>query len=175
MTTKLEDINKRVKDYSEGRAKLAEFVSTLTDAIEALKKDNLPRIRRQLNRVAELEADVRGLLLNSPEHFQKPKTLVMHGIKVGYGKGKGTVSFDDADQVIALIKKKLPDMADVLIKTTEKPLKTPLSQLTVAQLKSIGCSVEETGDVVIVHAVGGEVEKLVTALLKGAQLEAEES
>jgi Bacteriophage Mu Gam like protein len=172
---KLQEIDTRVKNYADDRSKLRDIITALTDAIDALKKDHLPRVRRQLNRVAELEAGVRDLLADSPEHFQKPKTLVMHGVKVGFGKGIGTVSFDDEDQVVALIQKKLPELADVLIKTTKKPLKKPLGQLTVAQLKSIGCSVEETGDVVIVKAVDGEVDKLVNALLKGAALEAEEA
>ncbi|MDP3612591.1 MAG: hypothetical protein Q8R98_12115, partial [Rubrivivax sp.] len=95
-------------------------------------------------------------------------------IRVGFEKGKGAISFEDADQVVKLVKKKLPELLDQLVKTEEKPLKGGLKQLTVAQLKSVGCTVEETGDQVVVRAVDSDVDKLVKALLKGAEEEAAE-
>ena len=164
----LTDIESRAKSYADARAKLAELVDTLQQALESLKRDNLPKIKRQLTRAAELEDQIRAMVADSPGLFVKPKTVVLHGIKVGYEKGKGVIAFDDADQVLTLIDKKLPDLADVLTATQRKPLKTALAQLTVAQLKSIGCSVEEVGERVVVRAVDSEVDKLVTALLKGA-------
>jgi hypothetical protein len=43
-----------------------------------------------------------------------------------------------------------------------------LKNLTVAELKSLGCTVEETGDRVVVRFADKEVDKLVNALLKNA-------
>jgi hypothetical protein len=174
MSTKLDDINKRAREFSDAREKLAEYVRELNDGIEALKRDNLPKVRRALNRAAQLQEDLKAAVEDAPEHFTKPKTLVLHGIKVGYGKGRGSIEWADDSTLIKAIRKQLPDQFDVLVKTTEKPLKTPLAQLTADQLRKLGVKVEETGNVVIVRAVDSEVEKLVTALLKGVETEAQE-
>lgn len=171
----LPEIESRAKAFADARTKLAEYVDTLNQALESLKRDNLPRIKRQLTRAAELQDQLQAMVAAAPHLFVKPKTVVLHGIKVGFEKGKGSIAFEDSDQVLALIDKKLPDLADVLTTTQRKPLKTALAQLTVAQLKAIGCTVEEVGDRVVVRAVDSEVDKLVTALLKGAAVELETS
>lgn len=167
----MNEIEARTKVYADARGKLAEVVSTLQEGLDALKKDNLPRIRRQVQRLAELEADLKALIELSPDLFVKPKTVVLHGVKVGFEKGKGAILFDDEDKVVQLIEKRLPDLAEQLVKTTKKPLKGGLAQLTAQQLKSIGCTVEETGDQVVIRAVDKDVDKLVAALLKGAAVE----
>ncbi len=169
----IQEIEARTLAYSAARHKLAEAVAQLQDGIDNLRKSNLPRIKRNLERAGELHAELRAMLADSPDLFVKPRTVVFHGIKVGYEKGKGLITFDDSDAVVKLIGKKLPDQVDVLVKTTSKPVKAALKQLTVQQLKSIGCTVEETGDQVVVRAIDSEVDKLVAALLKGAEEEAE--
>lgn len=165
----LDQISNAARSFAEARNTLAALVTELNDGIEALRRDNLPAIRRAITRAADLQAKLKGLVEASPENFVKPKTLVLHGIKVGFEKGRGAVKFDDPAKVVELIRRKLPEMADVLIKSTEKPLKGPLQQLTVQQLKSIGCEVDATGDQVVVRAVESDIEKLVAALLKGRE------
>ena len=89
-------------------------------------------------------------------------------MKVGYKKQKGSIHFEDEAQVIRLIKKHFPDRSDVLIRIRESLNKPALGELSVLELKRIGCTVEDTGDVPFVRAVEGEVEKVVEALLKEA-------
>lgn len=167
----MKEIEASTKVYAEARTKLTELASGLNDGLEALKKEYLPRIRRQVARQAGLESELKALIEQAPELFLKPKTVVLHGIRVGFEKGKGAILFDDEDKVVKLIEKRLPDLVEQLVKTTKKPLKGGLAQLTVQQLKSIGCTVEEAGDQVVVRAVDKDVDKLVTALLKGAAVE----
>jgi len=167
----MKEIEASTKIYSEARTKMAEIVAAWQEGLDALKKDHLPRVRRQVQRLHELESDLKGLIEQAPELFVKPKTVVLHGVKVGYAKGEGTISWEDQDKVVQLIEKRMPELAEQLIKTTKKPLKGGLEQLTVQQLKSIGCTVEEAGDRVVVRAVDKDVDKLVTALLKGAAVE----
>lgn len=172
--TAMNDIQARAKAYADTRAKLGELVAALNDGLEQLKRDSFPGIRRALERGAERQAELKALLEASPEVFLKPRTVVMHGVRVGFEKGKGRIEFEDADQVVKLIKKHLPDQADVLVATKETPVKKALAQLSVKDLKSIGCTVEDTDDVVVIRPVDGDVDKLVTALLKGAAEEASE-
>lgn len=171
MTT-MNEIDAGAKKLSEARAKLAESVAALKQAMDALHRSHLPGIKRGLTPAFEAEQALRELVASAPGLFEKPKTVVLHGIKVGYQKGVGKVSWDDDDMVVRLIRKKLPDQADVLIKTEETPIKTALKQLNVKQLQSIGCEVEESGDVVVVRAIDSVIDKLVKALLKGLDDEA---
>lgn len=168
----LDPIDAKARVYAEARDRLAGSVAALNDAITALKREQLPLIKRHLRRAFDLESDLRNLVEASPHLFTKPRTVVLHGVKLGYQKGAGAISFDDPDHVCKLIQKKLPELADVLITSNPKPVKKALQQLTVAQLKSIGCQVEEAGDRVVVKAVDSAVDKLVTALLKSMADEA---
>lgn len=172
MTT-MNDIQARTKAFADARSKLAELVTVLNDGLEQLKRDSLPGIRRAIERAAEKHAELKALLDDSADLFVKPRTVVLHGVKVGFEKGKGRIEFEDAAQVIKLIRRHLPDQADVLIATKELPVKTALAQLSVKELKAIGCTVDDAGDVVVIRPVDSDVDKLVTALLKGATEEAQ--
>jgi hypothetical protein len=169
----MKDIEARAKQFAEARNLLAERVTTLQDALDALKRSNLPGIRKAVARCAELEAQLTEMVAESPELFVRPKTVVLHGIKLGYEKGKGGIHIEDEAKVIQLIRKRLPELAEQLIKTEEHALKNGLAQLTVQQLKSIGCTVIEAGERVVIRAVDKDVDKLVTALLRGAQEQAQ--
>jgi hypothetical protein len=169
----MQDIERGAKAYAEGREKLAEIVSTLHAGIEALKREHLPQLRRAVRRAAELEAQLKTLVEQTPDLFVRPKTVVLHGVRVGFEKGKGAIQIEDPDLVVRLIRKRLPELADQLIKTEETPLKGGLQQLTVQQLKSIGCTVQEAGDRVVIRAVDKDVDKLVAALMKGATEDAQ--
>ena len=94
-----------------------------------------------------------------------------HGVRIGFMKGKGKIEWDDGEQVVKLIKKHFPAQADALIATTEKPVKAALQQLAAADLKRLGITVEESGEVIFVKPVDGEIEKLVDALLEDATAE----
>jgi arsenate reductase-like glutaredoxin family protein len=161
----MDAVARGARDYAEARTLLAELVTALNDGLEAMKREHLPPIRRALERASRTERALRELVQASPQLFVRPRTVVMHGIKVGFAKGAGKVSFEDSDQVVALIEKKLPELADVLILTEKKPAKKALLQLDVKQLKAIGCTVEETGDQVVVKATGSDIDKLVELLL----------
>jgi hypothetical protein len=156
------------KGYAAERGDLAEMVRELTEEIEGLKRAALPRIKRAVGRTAERHSDLKGLLERAPWLFVKPRTVIFHGIKVGFEKGKGKIEFEDEQRVIKLIRSKLPEQAEGLIGTDEYVRKSGLKGLSVAELKAIGCTVEESGDQVVIKAADGDVDKVVNALLKEA-------
>jgi hypothetical protein len=128
----------------------------------------MPLIKKWVERAAAEQAILEALIKESPELFDKPRTIVLFGIKVGLGKGKGKIEWESASSVVRLIKKHFPEQADLLIKTTEKPLKKALAQLSVAELKKLGIQVDETDDQVIIKSVDSEIDKLVAKLLEEA-------
>jgi hypothetical protein len=168
----IDSISKRAEVYSTARQLLTEKVTAFNDGLAALRKDHIPGVKKAVARAVEAEAALRALIEANPDCFTKPKTQVFSGVKVGYQKGKGTISFEDADSVVARIKKHLPDQADVLIKLKETPVKDALAQLSAADLKKIGVTVSEAGDQVVIKPVDSEVDKMVDALLKDVGEEA---
>jgi hypothetical protein len=94
---------------------------------------------------------------------------------LGYQKGKGKIDWEDPDQVVRLIKKHFPEQADVLIATSEKPVKEALNGLSAAELKKIGVSVVEGGEVIFIKPTDSAVDKMVDALLKEATQDIEEA
>lgn len=166
--TSLVDIETRAKKYAEAREDLAGIVAALNDGIKALKRDHMKRLKKAVADAAERHDALKALIEDAPELFVKPRTVVFHGIKLGYQKGKGKIEWDDADQVVRLIKKHFPEQADVLVATTERPAKDALAQLTAAELKKLGISVTDGGDAVFIKPADSAVDKMVDALLRDA-------
>lgn len=167
MTT-LNDIERRAKLYADAREALAGVVSRLNVGMESLKRQALPEIKRAVARASEHHDALKDLIKSAPELFAKPRTVTLHGVRVGYAKGKGGIAWDDPDAVVAAIQKRLPEQAEALIRWTAKPLKEAINQLDVADLKRIGCRVVGTDDQIVIKPVDSEVDKLVDALLKDA-------
>jgi len=124
---------------------------------------------RELRRLARLAADrykaTETSIEDSRELFTDPKTYTQHGIRYGLMKGKGKIEFDDADTVIGLIKKKLPEQAATLLVTKESLAAKALRDLTVSDLARIGCTLVEDGEAPFVKPVKDSLDKFIAALL----------
>ena len=171
----LSDIERLAKAYADRHALLADRLTALERDLNAIKSKHMRELKRHVALTAECQTDLANAIDASPELFDKPKTRILHGIKVGFRKGKGKIEWEDDAQLVALIKKKFPDFADSLILTTEVPSATGLQELDAAELRKLGVTVEEAGEQVVVKAVESNVEKLVKALLKGAMDDAEDT
>ncbi len=170
----LGQIEQLTKEYADARGRLCKTMRDLHDTIESLKRQYLPGIKLQVSIAKEKKDCLKAAIEDSPALFEKPRTIIITGIKVGFEKGRGKIEWASDEVVVRLIKKHFPEQADILIKTTEKPLKKPLARLSVAELKRIGVTVEETGDVVYIKPVDSEVDKLVEALLEEDEKRTEE-
>ncbi len=164
----LDHITTAANQFAYAHADLACTVSKLEDALRQVKNDYLRQLRKDVARAAEKRDALHRAISAAPHLFEKPRTLVINGIKVGYRKGTGGISCEDEAKTIALIRKHFAEeQADLLIKKTEKPIAKALADLDVATLKKIGCTVESTGDEVVIKPTN-DVDKIVTALLKDA-------
>lgn len=167
MSIDFETIEAAAKALRHERDVLTERATTLHEELQAATRRKLPGLRNAVAAVADAQATLQAAIEQAPHLFERPRTMVLHGLKLGYRKGTGKIEWDDDEQLIKLIRRHFPDQFDVLCKTTEKPVKDALSQLTVAELKKIGITVENTGDVVFVKDATTGVDKLIKALLKG--------
>ena len=166
--TALDGVGDRAEALARARGQLAELVQVLEEGLNHLKADAMPMIRESIDAAATAWSALAAEIEAHPELFVKPRTVSMHGIKFGFGKGKGGLEIADADRTCALIKKHLPDQAEVLIATKETPVKDALAQLPAADLKRIGVNVKDTGDQVVIRPADGEIDKIVKALIKAA-------
>jgi hypothetical protein len=169
----LTDIEKQTKEFADAQDHLAQLIQETRDEIEKIQRAMLPKIKRAGASLAQKTAILSAAIEASPDLFVKPRTVVFHGVKVGMQKGKGVIEWEDDAQVVKLIKRYLPELAEVLIKTTEKPVKGALSEMSATDLKKIGVTVEDSGDVVCIKVIDGDINKMIKAFLKDFQTEIE--
>jgi hypothetical protein len=159
-------IEQQTKSFSTAHSELVDLVMELNRRTEAVKNSLLRDIKKAVQKTAERKSELQAAIDESRQLFDKPRTVVFHGVKVGLAKRKGKLEIEDDDKVVALIKKHFEDLADVLIHTEEKPVKKALEQLSGADLKKLGITVGADTDAVVITPVDSEVEKIVSALLK---------
>jgi phage host-nuclease inhibitor protein Gam len=158
----LSDLEMKCRQVATQRAALAGAVESLQEELTAVKRRHLANIKNLSARAGEAESELRRFIEDNPRLFDKPKTLTVCGIKVGYRKNAGKIVFDDAATVIALIKRHFRATADTLIRTKEEVNKDALGTLDETELPRIGCRIEGRGDDVVLDAVDDEIEKLVS-------------
>lgn len=169
----MQEIEIKTKEHAAARLALTNHVTLLNAEIEAVKQKRMKKLRESVTLAVETGDALLAMVKESPELFVKPKSAILHGIKLGFKKEKGKITFADEGQVIKLIRKHLPKLAATLIITTEKPSKEAMNGLDAKMLKQIGVTVTSDSDVAFITDPASDVDKIVTALLKGASEEVE--
>jgi len=165
----LREIEDTTRLLADNRELLKLRVEDLHIKIEELKRAHMKGIKEAAADTASTRIVLEQMISDSRHLFQKPKSLIFSGIRVGLKKGAGAVIFDDEALVIKRIKKIFnPADHETYIKTTEKVRKKPLEELDAATLKRLGVTLEGNGEVVLIKAVDSDVDKIVNAMLKEA-------
>lgn len=150
-------------------------VENLHHLIEELKRGHIQGIKEAAADTANAKGALAALIDESRALFAKPKSIIISGIRVGLKKGTGKVEFEDEALVIKRLKKIFSlEHHETYIKVTEKVKKKALEDLDVATLKKLGVTIEGNGDVVLIKMVDSDVDKIVNAMLKGAEDGADE-
>lgn len=170
-TTEIVVVEHAAKKYSDARATLCERVNALEDEVRAVRNRHLRGIKLAAGVAAQRKSELVAEIAAAPHLFAKPRTFTLHGVKVGFQKGKGRVDWEDDAKVVRLIRSHYAEeQAELLIITTETPSKDALAKLPANELRRLGVTLEEAGDAVVVKAVDGEIDKLVAKILEeGAQ------
>lgn len=173
----VEQIDLHSRQYAAAREVLAERVSKFEAEVQAIRNRLLPGIKSAAAAAATQQGELAADVVHYPELFVKPRTMTLHGIRLGYIKGKGKITWEDDAKVIAAIRRTFAqDTADKLIAIVERPVKDALANLPAHELRRLGVQVEEAGDQVYIKAIDTEVDKLVARILQeGAVGEAEAS
>lgn len=161
----IETIEQKAKAYADARTLLQQSVDRLEERTASIRNRWLPQIRERASDAAEAKAALQAAVEESPELFKKPKSRLLHGIKLGFAKAKGKLLIANEEAVVKLIRRHFPDRFDTLVKVTEKPLKDPLARLTGDELKKLGVTLTNDTDEAFVKPADSAIDKLVDALL----------
>jgi len=150
------------------RNQLDDALVGLKADLDAVKAKHLKPLRTLSRALAARVVELNGLVDGNRDLFVKPRTTVLHEIKLGLAGGKGKLTFEDEQEVIRLIRKKLSAKKKVLIRTEHSVVKDALKNLPEDELSKIGCRIEGKGeDLVVVSFCDGEIEKAIDKLLGG--------
>ncbi|TCS38493.1 hypothetical protein EDC30_102232 [Paucimonas lemoignei] len=166
----LKEIERAALAYSIARNALSEQVNALHGEIEQIKRSKLGALRRAVERAAERQTELHDLVSHNRALFDKPKTRILHGVKVGYMKQPGVIEIADEAATLERLKKMFesdPATLQLLIKVTEKPIKDALAELSGDKLRKLGVRITDDSDKVVIKPADSEVDKVVDALLKG--------
>jgi predicted Zn-dependent protease with MMP-like domain len=167
----LAEIEGLTKKYSEAFDTLSREMRDLNDAIETIRRERMKSIKKAIDQTVEKSLALKMAINDSSELFIRPRTIILHGIKIGFVKGKGKIKIPDEPNTCNLIRKHFPEQAEALIIINEKPSKEALNNLAAADLKKIGVTIIEAVDEVVIKATDGEVEKMVNAFLRESEKE----
>jgi len=170
------ELDTLTKNYADVRLVLSELVADLTAELEAAKRRRLTRLKNLVGTAAAAQNVLFSALEESRHLFEKPRTLVLHGIKVGWQKARGGLEISDPDRTVQLIQRHYTEAeADGLLHIIRRPDKDALAKLPANELKKLAIEVLADGDSVVIKPTDSEVDKIVTALLKDATADAGEA
>lgn len=170
-TPQMDHIESLAGAFASARNLLALELENLRDMQEAAKRQRLRFIRAALVKFRVAHADLKNAVEGHRDLFERPKTRMLHGIKVGFQKQRGRLEIDSDEQVVKLIRKCFPEQFDALVQTIHKPVKPALQNLPAVDLKRLGVRVTDDVDTVVIKPADGEVDKLIDALLNDDELE----
>lgn len=166
-TATLGDIEHLAKRYAHRRAQLRAAVDALEGDIRQAKRKHLPTVQLRVEHAASLRDRLRACVAAHPEYFRSPKTIVLHGVRLGYAKKPDTVEWGDDITLVQRIERHVPEQAELLInRPSPKPVKKALLSLTDKLLTKLGVRKIPGADEVVVKPTDTEVDKLVDRLLE---------
>lgn len=158
----LEDL---ARTFARARADLSEKVAALDDEMRTLRRSRIRGIKSTAARAIDAHAALRDAIAAAPHLFAKPRTMTVDGIRFGWTKARDRIEWADDAVVCRRIRRFLPELVETLIKTTDKPVKSAMSNLSASELRKIGCRVVPTNDEVTIKTQDSEIDKLIDRLL----------
>lgn len=133
---------------------------------EELRKKYLARIRRVMSQVTARHADLYREIAENKDLFQKPRTQVIEGIRVGLSRGKGRLEVPNEEQTIAAIEEHLPKQAKFLIRIEKSLIVSAAKKLPPETLDLIGAEIVGKEDTVVIEEVEAQINKILSSLIK---------
>jgi hypothetical protein len=170
----MQEIEKLMERFGALRDALAGAALAQDEEIAECEKRHAPRLRRLTKDFQAAHEAVVDAVRAAPDLFAQKRSVVLHGIRAGWQKGKGALEWDDDADVVARIERHFADQADELIRVSKKPVRAALNELSTHDLRRLGITVEETGDEPFARLAEKEAARLIRALLRKAAKDEDE-
>lgn len=107
---KLNRIDSRAARYSRDRSKLSARYNAFRDQLEKLQAKHLPKIKAALDKAASTQSELEQTIAAAPELFKEPRTLTLHGIRLGFMDGQPSVKLprgkNDLESIVTAIRER---------------------------------------------------------------------
>ncbi len=173
MPQEITTIDPLARQYADAQLALDALTNELKVEIDAAVRRRWPDLKRATARTAERYEALFAAVSEAQAAFDKPKTRILHGVRVGFRKQKGSIVVLNEENTCALIRKVLPDQEQVLIATSDRVVMAALEPFDNDMLRKIGCKRVPGKDEAVAKLADTEIDKVVAALMKGAIEKAE--
>jgi phage host-nuclease inhibitor protein Gam len=161
-------LERQAGDLAGAYANLTELVAQCEQAKAEVERQFIADIRRLSAVVSRRRDNLLAEVAARQEDFASPKSVTLHGWKLGWRKQPGTLFVDDEPTVIEKLRRLLKAAAAPLIRVKESLDKAALREQPADVLAKCGVTLCADTDEPFVSRVGGDVEKLVEDILKRA-------
>jgi hypothetical protein len=161
---KLEDIISLARKFAATRSKLAHLVDHIRRGQQRIVDNNRAKLKSLVNATNTSQALLATAIAEHPELFEKPRTVVVDGVRIGLTTGKSGYDIPNEETTIALIKRHL---GTGFLHVRESISREALDAMDDDQLKRIGVHRKPVDpNVIVIKPTDSAVDKLVKALLE---------
>lgn len=173
MSEAIDEILRLAQEYAEARDVLA----TVVDAVRARQREIMVERLGDLRQAVSRTSTARDVLADALEEHRAafaggkdaPRTRSLAGVKVGWRKRPGRLTWVDDAAVVDRIRQHLPDQVAVLVRTKEQPVRGALKSIAVSDLARIGVTLEADVDEVVIVPTRDDLDAVVKALMDDAE------
>ena len=171
----MNEIERLTAEYSRRRDDLRQTVEAAQKEIDYVKRSHRAALRRRAGAAADARAELLAAIEDAKGLFAKPRTRLLSGIRIGWLKRPGRIEVEDEPAAIAAIRRKLSaEQAEQLIQSRERLNRRALRALSARDLMRIGVVAVMDVDEPVAIPADSEIDKLVDALLDGAEQSGQE-
>lgn len=171
---KLTDIREAAQRLADAHRLSTDLASKLENELADAIKPVYERHRSGIDLAVADEAlklaELQQLIDASPNLFEKPRSLAIDGVRLGYRKQEDGIDFDSEEAVIQRIRA-LPDLADlsqVLIRVEEHLNRDAIDLLNANQRRRVGIRSVTGADQSFITYTDTDVKKLTKAIMSDA-------
>ncbi|RJQ21995.1 MAG: hypothetical protein C4560_02940 [Nitrospiraceae bacterium] len=162
----LGEIERQTTEYAIAKRELDELVAEISERTEALKREFTPKLKSVMGKIARKHETLYRSIADNTDLFEKPRTQIFEGIKVGLMKGKGKLFVEDEELTIKLIKKHMPEQEEYLIHTKYELIKSAIKKLTDKEQDKINVAIIDKDDRIVIESIDTTVQKILNSLIK---------
>lgn len=151
--------------YVRCRERRDDVVEQVHEARRKIVRAKMRSLKSVVAHEAAALAELRAAIEENPEVFEKPKTRIIEGVKVGYRKQPGKIEVADTARTIRLIRQKLADRWYQLVVEKQTLDLNAMKKLTVKELASVGATLTDDTDEIVTRAASTDLDKLVDVLM----------